>query len=217
MAQLFNERMTNATWHVPPFKARASSDPDPLAGRVSAVYAYITGLLGEPAAPLCVADAACEDGQQCRLWAAYGHRVFGVDANAGKVALARERAFDADTEIVFDEASARALPWPDRSMDLVFAPAMLEQSAQWRACLEELTRVLRPGGVLSLAWPGSYRLRVQLARLGLASLEHVALSGVDADGRARRAAFALLRAVPPLRFSADLTRPAPCLLVFKAA
>lgn len=228
-----------------------------------AVQAQVLEVLGVGTGALNVGDALCGAGAQCRLWAEGGHHVFGADRNPALVDLARARARESAQEIVFDVACASHLPWPERSMDLVLAPGLLEQVADWRACLAELVRVLKPGGVLYLStsghacpleqeagqplsswYPGFFRrasqrreharfgrlaaatapnqfawyaLRAHMAHHGLASLEHVDLAGLGAQGRARRAAFALLRAVPPLRFCAHLAAPATSVLAFKAA
>ena len=114
--------------------------------------------------PLNVAEVGCGQGERCRLWAAHGHHVFGVDRHPGRIALARRHAFEGELEILFDVAHASALPWPDRSMDLCLAPALLGSAANWRACLDELGRVLRPGGTLCLgngAGLRSFRLGAQ--------------------------------------------------------
>lgn len=189
--------------------------------RHGAILDQVMRKLGGAHQVLDVGDAGCGAGGQCRLWAGHGHRVFGADPNPALVALAR-RAGGEGHEILYDLARPTALPWPDRSMDVALAPALLEDVADWRACLAELVRVLRPGGVLHLGagasgaaaragWSG---LGARLACHGLASLDHVELAGLDAHGRARRAAFALLRAVPPLRCRAQLASAG--VLAFKA-
>jgi ubiquinone/menaquinone biosynthesis C-methylase UbiE len=101
-------------------------------------------------APLNVAEVGCGEGERCRLWAARGHRVFGVDHDRERIVLARARAFEAQLEIMFDLACGSALPWPDRSMDLCLAPALPDCASHWRACLDEMGRVLRPGATLLL-------------------------------------------------------------------
>lgn len=189
------------------------------------LHERILAILGDAAAPFHVADAGCGDGAQCLMWARRGHRVFGAGSDGGQVAFARSRARDAGLDIMFDVACASALPWPDRSMDVVLAGSVLSGAADWRACLAELVRVLKPGGALclgegqqtALGWAGWSGLSARLAQHGLASLDHLDLAGIGAEGRARRAAFALLRAVPPLCRRAQLARPAPGLLAFKAA
>lgn len=116
---------------------------------------WLPAAFGAPA-PVNVGVVGCGDGARCRLWAARGHRVFGVDHDPARVARARQRAFEAQLEILFDLAGADALPWPDRSMDLCLAPSLL--IGDWRACLADMGRVLRPGGALGLD-DGAGRLR----------------------------------------------------------
>jgi 2-polyprenyl-6-hydroxyphenyl methylase/3-demethylubiquinone-9 3-methyltransferase len=103
------------------------------------------------AAALDVADIGCGAGTQCQLWAADGHRVHGADINAGLIALARRRSAEAGFDIRFEVASATALPWPDQSMDVCIAPELLEHVADWQGVLNELVRVLKPGGALYLS------------------------------------------------------------------
>jgi 2-polyprenyl-3-methyl-5-hydroxy-6-metoxy-1,4-benzoquinol methylase len=103
-----------------------------------------TGLTG----PFDVADIGCGAGTQSRLWAALGHRVFGLDVSELLIRLAQQRASDAGLDLKFEVGAATALPWADRSMDICLLPELLEHVADWRSCLNEATRVLRPGGLL---------------------------------------------------------------------
>ena len=137
-------------------------------GAHAIVHRYLMRVLRQPSMPLHVGDADCGTGERCRLWAAGGHRAYGVATHPRQVALARRSAFDSAIEIVYDIGGPTALPWPGRCMDLVFAPCMDENDAQAWVCVAELARVLKPGGVLVLAWPTHCRLRAALAsRLGL--------------------------------------------------
>lgn len=95
-----------------------------------------------------VADIGCGAGTQCVLWAQLGHRVHGLDVNEPLVRLARERAAAAGLAIEFRVGSAVSVPWADASMDVCLAPELLEHVADWRACLDEFSRILRPGGLL---------------------------------------------------------------------
>ncbi|MES3020541.1 MAG: class I SAM-dependent methyltransferase [Pseudomonadota bacterium] len=119
--------------------------------RFAAIQRTVMRALGTPTRPLNVADIGCGAGTQSRLWAAAGHQVVGADINAALVALARRRAREAGQEIRFELASATALPWPERSMDLCLVPDLLEHVDDWRACLAECARVLRPDGALYLS------------------------------------------------------------------
>ncbi len=100
--------------------------------------------------PLDVADIGCGAGTQCLLWAERGHRVHGIDVNQPLVELAKERIAGAGYTADLRVGSAAALPWPDESVDICLAIELLEHVPEWRSCLKEFSRVLRPGGVLLL-------------------------------------------------------------------
>jgi len=95
-----------------------------------------------------VLDVGCGAGTQCAVWAEIDHRVHGLDVNQPLLTLAKERAAASGHEIDFRLGSAVQLPWPDRSMDICLALELLEHVTDWRSCLNEFTRVLRPGGIL---------------------------------------------------------------------
>lgn len=103
---------------------------------------------GEHAAPLRVLDVGCNAGTQSMVWAEGGHRVYGLDINAPLVALAKARAVERSLAIDFQVGTAEHLPFPDASMDVCLAPELLEHVPDWERCLNEFSRVLRPGGVL---------------------------------------------------------------------
>lgn len=95
-----------------------------------------------------VVDIGCGAGTQCMTWAELGYRVHGLDVNRPLLDLARKRADDAGYRIDYRTGSAMELPWADGSMDVCLAIELLEHVAEWRACLNEFIRILRPGGVL---------------------------------------------------------------------
>lgn len=98
-----------------------------------------------------VADVGCGAGTQTMLWAESGHRARGLDINAPLIELARRRAREKSLDIQFEVGSATALPWADVSLDVCLVPELLEHVADWKRCLDEFARVLRPGGVLYLS------------------------------------------------------------------
>ena len=75
-----------------------------------------------------------------------GFRVTGVDQSAEMLARARER-FGEGVELV--EASAESLPFPDAAFDHLTVTYLLRYVAEPGATLAELTRVVRPGGVIA--------------------------------------------------------------------
>lgn len=119
--------------------------------RFDMIQAALLRVLGQPDAPVRVADIGCGAGTQSRLWAAKGHQVFGADINEALIGLARRRAAQSGLTIQFSVASATALPWEDASLDLCIAPELLEHVADWESCLAEMVRVLRPGGALFIS------------------------------------------------------------------
>lgn len=97
-----------------------------------------------------VVDIGCGAGTQCMLWAELGHHVHGLDVNKPLLDLAKERAARAGYVIDYRLGSAVQLPWAHESMDVCLVLELLEHVPQWKVCLDEFVRVLRPGGTLFL-------------------------------------------------------------------
>jgi SAM-dependent methyltransferase len=84
-------------------------------------------------------DLGCGEGRVGAVLAQLGHRVTGVEASAALAALAREHH-----EVV--DADAAALPFPDRSFDLVLAFMSLHDMDDLPKVVAEAARVLVPHG-----------------------------------------------------------------------
>jgi SAM-dependent methyltransferase len=98
---------------------------------------------------LSVLDVGCGAGTQCQFWVDRGHDYLGIDINEPLVRLARERAAESGrSRARFEVSSATHLPFPNASFDICLLPELLEHVADWRTCLDEAVRVLRPGGVI---------------------------------------------------------------------
>ena len=97
-----------------------------------------------------VADIGCGAGTQSMIWAELGHQVHGLDVNQPLLELAKERADSAGRVIDFRVGSATDLPWADQSMDVCLMFELLEHVAEWKVCLNECIRILKPGGILFL-------------------------------------------------------------------
>lgn len=120
-------------------------------GRVMELMLRVRRTLRLPTENLDVVDIGCNAGTQSFMWAERGHTVHGLDINGPLLEIARRRARDQGLTIDFREASATQLPWADASMDVCLMPELLEHIADWKPCLLEAARVLRPGGVLYLS------------------------------------------------------------------
>ncbi|WP_447972791.1 methyltransferase domain-containing protein [Nitrospira sp. Kam-Ns4a] len=80
--------------------------------------------------------------------------VVGVDVAPSQVALAEATAAARGlTNVRFEAANVYRLPFSDGTFDVVFAHALFEHLSEPLAALEELRRVLRPGGLVALASP----------------------------------------------------------------
>lgn len=122
--------------------------------RFSAIKDVVQGNLTEALhqkSVLQVADIGCGAGTQSIMWAKEGYEVFGLDINKPLVELARERADNQALNISFDVGTADNLPWGDASMDVCLVPELLEHVENWEECLDEFSRILRPGGVMFLS------------------------------------------------------------------
>lgn len=97
-----------------------------------------------------VADIGCGAGTQSLLWAQAGHQVFSIDINTDLIRLARERAAGARLPVTFLTGSADALPWGAAEFDVCIVPELLEHVETWERCLDEVCRIVRPGGYLFL-------------------------------------------------------------------
>jgi len=75
--------------------------------------------------------------------------ITGVDVSPAMIAKARTLA----PEIEWHESNAMALPFPDRSFDLVLSQQMLQFVPDPLAALREIRRVLVPGGrIIASTW-----------------------------------------------------------------
>jgi demethylmenaquinone methyltransferase/2-methoxy-6-polyprenyl-1,4-benzoquinol methylase len=94
-----------------------------------------------------VLDVATGTGLVAEALLARGFRVTGLDQRPGMLAAARGR-FAGRVELV--EASADALPFPDASFDHLTFTYLLRYVDDPAATLEELARVVRPGGTVAM-------------------------------------------------------------------
>jgi len=98
-----------------------------------------------------VLDAACGVGYGAHMLSRAGARtVTGIDAFAGAIIEAREQAH-AGLEFILGDLLD--LPFADASFDLVVCFEAIEHIAEQDRLLDELKRVLRPGGVLAISTP----------------------------------------------------------------
>ena len=98
----------------------------------------------------CVLDLGCGPGHYTRALRAAGARVVPVDLDRDELLLPGGPPGSAVI------ADARRLPVPDAAFDAVVCSNMLEHTPSPAAVLDEVERVLRPGGWAWLSWTNWY-------------------------------------------------------------
>lgn len=99
-----------------------------------------------------VLDIACGAGYGSALLARSAARVTGADLSPAAVDHARTR-YAGVPNLEFRQADCAALPFADASFDAVVSFETLEHIAAQDAFLDEVKRVLRPGGFVVLSCP----------------------------------------------------------------
>lgn len=105
-----------------------------------------------------VLDAGCGTGIFSLWLAAKGARVVGLDRSGAMLARARDKALEQSGTLRWVQGDLLSLPVADASFDGVLAMLCLDFIAARPAALQELARVLRPGGFLAAAALNRYSL-----------------------------------------------------------
>ncbi len=110
-----------------------------------AVFSRILSTLGLPASPRAL-DLGCGGGTYVRLLAGLGHRTVGLDYSVPS--LERARAADPGPKGGYLAGEAYGLPFRNGTFDLVVSIGVLQALVEPERVLDEIARVLRPGGAL---------------------------------------------------------------------
>ncbi len=92
-----------------------------------------------------VLEVGCGKGRFARIFAEEGAKVTGIDPSAALLEHAR-KILGAD----FIQTSATSLPFPNETFDLVYAVEVIEHLPFLKKSIQEMFRVLKPGGILIL-------------------------------------------------------------------
>ncbi|MGZ4872921.1 MAG: class I SAM-dependent methyltransferase [Candidatus Angelobacter sp.] len=102
--------------------------------------------------PGLILDVGCAAGAEFEPLLARGFQIVGFDYSPEMLRLAQQR-FGASHGIHLLRADAEALPFPDASFDHVVCLGVFEYLSTYDRCMEEIHRVLRPGGVAIISLP----------------------------------------------------------------
>ena len=104
-----------------------------------------------------VLDLGCNTGYGSRILKAAGADVTGVDVSPEAIAIARKKYGPAGIEFLCTDGGR--LPFAERSFDLVTSFQVIEHLVDQTQFLEEIQRVIKPGGRVILTTPnGPLRL-----------------------------------------------------------
>ena len=118
------------------------------------VYLFDQLLRGRIAEGMKVLDAGCGAGRNLVFLMRAGVEVWGVDESAEAIARVRQVAASIAPGLEADRfrvERVEAMSLADGSMDVVISSAVLHfarDERQWRAMVDEMWRVLTPGGIL---------------------------------------------------------------------
>ena len=94
-----------------------------------------------------VLEVAPGPGYFCIEFAKLGsYAITGVDISRTMVAIAAKKAAEAGVNTDFKQGSASKLPFPSKSFDFLLCRAAFKNFAKPVEALQEMSRVLRPGG-----------------------------------------------------------------------
>jgi SAM-dependent methyltransferase len=123
---------------------------EPITGSCAPRLVHFAGI--QPGAR--VLDVACGTGVVALTCARLGAKASGVDLTPELVARARDNAALMQLEVDFAEADAEALPFGDGAFDVVVSQFGHMFAPRPEVALEEMLRVLKPGGTLAFStWP----------------------------------------------------------------
>ncbi len=109
----------------------------------------LASVLAEAEGPQVIVDVGCGDGSATRLMRRLGHTVVGIDWSI----MALRHAQREDLLLVRGAIDAPGLPLGTGGVDVVILSEVIEHLVDTDSAIDEIHRVLRPGGRLLLSTP----------------------------------------------------------------
>jgi len=96
----------------------------------------------------CVLDVGCGGGFLAEEAAKYGLETTGIDPSKASLVEARANAKSSGLDIDYHEGFGEDLPFEDETFDIVFCCDVFEHVKDFPKVIEEIGRVLKPGGLI---------------------------------------------------------------------
>lgn len=100
------------------------------------------------------ADIGCADGYGTQYLAQFAKTITGVDYSEATLEAARKKHAD-KTNLTFISAKVPPLPFEDNSLDVVTAFQFIEHIHNRKGFIQDVKRVLKPGGVFLCSTPNN--------------------------------------------------------------
>lgn len=97
-----------------------------------------------------ILDISCGTGYGLSLLTGKGHELIGIDLSEKMIALAQENLTDS-IDVTLMLAEVDAIPFKDASFDYVISMEAFHHYPDQKNALQEMYRVLKPGGMLILS------------------------------------------------------------------
>ena len=144
-----------------------------------------------------VLDVGCASGRQSFLIAEKGAEVTGIDISNSFIIEARSHIKERGTNnISFTVADIESLPFPLDHFDKILCAEILEHVLNLDEAMNQLLRVLKPGGLLVISVPNEngkgtlwQRARTLVLKERFAPLEDFSLQGIERHGDAHLRKF----------------------------
>jgi 2-polyprenyl-3-methyl-5-hydroxy-6-metoxy-1,4-benzoquinol methylase len=119
------------------------------AGRARRQLRMLKGLLADMDGPQVIVDVGCGDGAATGMVRRLGHTVVGIDWSIRALRHAQQQGL----LLIRGAVDAPGLPLATGSVDVVILSEVIEHIVDTDSAIDEIHRVLRPGGRLLLSTP----------------------------------------------------------------